>query len=50
MEDLTAVFDFAADCIKDYLLMMNSFWLTQIILYIVVLSFVVSTIIAMRGK
>lgn len=50
MDDLSAVFTFAADCIKDYLLMMNSFWLTQIILYTVVLSIVVSTIISMRGK
>lgn len=50
MEDLASVFSFFADIIKDYLLMMNSFWLTQIILYTVVLGFVVSTIIIMRGK
>lgn len=50
MEDLVSVFNFAATCIKDYLAMMNSFWFTQIILYTVVLGFVVSTILIMRGK
>lgn len=50
MNDLVSVFDFVADILSDYLLMMNSFWLTQIILYIVILGLVVSTILTLRGK
>lgn len=50
MNDLVSVFDFVSDILSDYLLMMNSFWLTQIILYIVILGLVVSTILALRGK
>lgn len=50
MDQILQIFTFLADCIKDYLLFMNSHWLTQIIMYTVVLGFVVSTLIIMRGK
>lgn len=50
MQNLVSVFDFIADIISEYLLFMNSNWLTQIIMYIFVLGFVVSTIVIMRGR
>lgn len=50
MSDLAAVFNFIAGIIGEYLLMMNSNWLTQVILYLVVLGVVVSTILVMRGR
>lgn len=50
MTDLTLVFDFIYHCISDYLLLLNSYWLTQIFLYILVTGFVVSTILLLRGK
>lgn len=49
MDDLVSVFDFCVDLIRQYILMLNSHWLTQIILYLIVLSLVVSTILIMRG-
>lgn len=50
MENLSSILDFIYNCIKDYLLMMNSNWYTQIMMYTVVLGFVVSTILILRGK
>lgn len=50
MSDLALVFKFVTDTVSDYVLMLNSFWLTQIVLYIIVLSIVVSTIILLRGR
>ena len=50
MQDLVQVFDFVAEMISDYLLALNSNWLSQIFLYLLILSIVVSTILLMRGK
>lgn len=50
MEQIVTILNFIYDCIKDYLVLLNSHWYTQMILYIVVLGFVVSTILALRGK
>lgn len=49
MNDLVSVFDFAVDLIRQYISLLNSNWLTQIFLYLIVLSLVVSTILLMRG-
>lgn len=49
MNDLVSVFDFAIDLIRQYIALLNSNWLTQIFLYLIVLSLVVSTILLMRG-
>lgn len=48
MNQILDVFKFVAECISDYVIMMNSNWLTQIIMYTVVLGFVVSTIVIIR--
>lgn len=50
MDDLVLAFDFIVATMSDYILALNSFWLTQIILYLVLLSIVVSTILIMRGR
>lgn len=50
MADFIQVFDFVYNCIKDYLLLLNSSWLTQTILYTVLVGFVVSTLLILRGK
>lgn len=50
MSDFALVFDFITDCISEYILMLNSSWLTQSFLYLIVLGIVVSTILIMRGK
>lgn len=49
MDDLVPVFDFAVYCIGRFLYVMNSMWFTQILLYVVLLSVVVSVIITLRG-
>ena len=49
MEDLLPVFDFAVFCIGRFLYVMNSMWFTQVLLYVVLLSVVVSVIIMIRG-
>lgn len=48
MSQLMDIFSFVADCIVEYVQMMNSNWLTQIIMYTVVVGFVVSTILIIR--
>lgn len=50
MSDLALVFDFITDSISEYILMLNSFWFTQLILYLILLGIIVSTILIMRGK
>lgn len=50
MDSLVPIFDFVADTIYQYLTMLNSHWYTQVLLYIVILSIVVSTIILLRGR
>lgn len=49
MENLVPVFDFAVYCIGRFLYVMNSMWFTQALLYVVLLSVVVSVIITIRG-
>lgn len=50
MNQIVTILDFVYECIKDYLILLNSHWYTQMILYTVVLGFVVSTILVLRGK
>lgn len=48
MSQLADIFGFVADCIIEYVAMMNNNWLTQVIMYTVVVGFVVTTIVIIR--
>ena len=48
MEDLRSVFDFAVTVIGKYLYTLNSMWLTQVCLFLVVFSFAVQVIVLVR--
>lgn len=48
MSDFRLILEFLADTIQEYLVMMNSMWYTQVIMYIVVLGCVVSVLVTLR--
>lgn len=48
MSALSDIFTFIASVIRDYLVLMNNHWYTQVILSIVLLGLVVSTLVTMR--
>ena len=48
MDDLRSVFDFAVTVIGKYLYTLNSMWLTQVCLFLVVFAFAVQVIVLIR--
>lgn len=50
MSALEPVFSFFVTVIGKYLVVMNSMWYTQIILYMFLLALIVSVIIQIRGN